>query len=78
MNGGVFFQGGRLGAAKRQMGRVQKLIENGEKAVERAEKELCQGGVGRVRFGRAKSAERRWDESRWSASSRVRYFGMWR
>ncbi len=47
MNGGVFFQGGKLGAAKRQMGRVQKLIENGEKAVERAGKELCQVRCGK-------------------------------
>ena len=44
---GRLVQGDWKGAAKRQMGRVQKLIENGEKSVERAEKELCQGRCGK-------------------------------
>ncbi len=44
---GRLVQGDWKGAAKRQMGRVQKLIENGEKSVERAEKELCQARCGK-------------------------------
>ena len=40
-NGVAFSRGGNLGAAKWQTGRVQKLIENGEKSVERAEQGLC-------------------------------------
>ncbi len=43
-----FSKGGKLGAAKRQMGRVQKLIENGEESVQKAEEELC-----RVRCGKS-------------------------
>jgi len=44
---GRLVQGDWKEAAKRQMGRVQKLIENGEKAVERAERELCQARCGK-------------------------------
>ena len=56
---GVFSKGGKLGAAKRQTGRVQKLIENGEKAVERTEKELCLGRCGKspLWMGKKCSAE---------------------
>ena len=44
---GGLVQGDWKEAAKRQMGRVQKLIENGEQSVERAGKELCQGRCGK-------------------------------
>ena len=44
---GRLVQGDWKRAAKRQMGRVQKLIENGEKSVERAERELCQARCGK-------------------------------
>ena len=45
---GRLVQGDWKGAAKRQTGRVQKLIENGEESVQKAEKELC-----RVRCGKS-------------------------
>ncbi len=44
---GRLVQGDWKESAKRQMGRVQKLIENGEKSVQKAEEELCQGRCGK-------------------------------
>ena len=44
---GRLVQGDWKEAAKRQMGRVQKLIENGAKSVEIAERELCQARCGK-------------------------------
>ena len=48
-----------MGEADGKAGRVQKLIEDGEKSVERAEKELCQARCGKspLWMGKKCSAE---------------------
>jgi hypothetical protein len=43
-----FSKGAKLGAAKRQTGRVKKLIENGEKSVQEAGEELCRVRCGKI------------------------------